>query len=96
MNLITRKNVLCINSRDFTEREKEKHYKNYIRTLLISLQYVSTTDFSRGKSGKKRGSFVGHKAINSAQLHSAAPGDERVDRDNFHLPWEYATPITDC
>lgn len=44
----------------------------------------------------KRGSFMVHKAINSAQLHSAAPGDERVDRDNFHLPLEYETPITGC
>lgn len=60
-----------------------------MRKLFISLQYVEGTfDFSREKSGKKPGSFVGHKAINSAQLHSAAPGDERVDRDNFRLPRE--------
>lgn len=64
--------------------------------LVCSLQYVGKADFSREKSGKEHGSFVGHKAINSAQLHSAAPGDERVDRDNFRLPREYATPITDC
>lgn len=40
---------------------------------------------------------VGRNVINSAQLHSAAPGgDERVDCDNFRLSEEYATPITDC
>lgn len=58
----------------------------------VSLHYVNTVDFSRGKSDKKPGSFVRRNAINSAQLHSAAPGDERVDRDNFHFLREYATP----
>lgn len=56
--------------------------KNIVKIIvyLIGLQYVGTADFSRGKSGKKHDSFVGHKAINSAQLHSAAPEDERVSR----------------
>lgn len=62
----------------------------------VSSYYVDTADFSRGKSGKKHGSFASRNAINSAQLHLAAPGDERVDCDNFHLPGEYATPITGC
>lgn len=73
-----------------------KNCKNYRVRYLLVYSMLGTADFSRGKSGKKRGSFVGHKAINSAQLHSAAPGDERVDRDNFRFPWEYATSITAC
>jgi len=75
--------------------ERKRFYRGFLQKNYCAL-YADTTDFSRGKSGKKYGSFVSRNAINSAQLHSAASGDERVDRDNFHFPREYATPITGC
>lgn len=83
----------CYEKKNFIKFFAENYYSVH---YCVSLHYVDTADFSRRKSGKKHGSFVSRNAINSAQLHSAAPGDERVDRDNFHLPGEYATPITGC
>lgn len=66
-----------------------KRYKNCCVNYLSAYSILRVRPIFLEKNlARNPGSFAGHKAINSAQLHSAAPGDERVDRDNFRLPRE--------
>lgn len=79
---------LHIEIRSFLERK--------IIVYIIYFVLASSRWFFLRKIWKIDDSFVSYKAINSAQLCTAAASreDERVvDRDNFRLSGKYSTPL---
>lgn len=70
----------------FSVGEEEK-----LLRVVLHIVYITSYNFSRKKSGQEtRPSSVGHNAINSAQLHSTAPGMNASIAIILRLSGEYA------